>query len=49
MGAETVNLLARKNGYSIAKAEELLGWTPLISLEEGLQRTETYLREKGVI
>ncbi|MBC8357413.1 MAG: SDR family NAD-dependent epimerase/dehydratase, partial [Candidatus Aminicenantes bacterium] len=30
----------------ISLAKEKLGWTPKISLEEGLQKTITYFKEK---
>jgi nucleoside-diphosphate-sugar epimerase len=33
--------------YSNAKAKAQLGWTPEVSLEEGLQRTFAWLREAG--
>jgi nucleoside-diphosphate-sugar epimerase len=35
--------------YSTEKARRLLGWLPLVSLEEGLQITEQWLREIGMI
>jgi nucleoside-diphosphate-sugar epimerase len=35
--------------YSTAKAQRLLGWSPRFSLDEGLRKTETWLREVGMI
>jgi nucleoside-diphosphate-sugar epimerase len=35
--------------YSTDKAKCLLGWSPRFSLEEGLQITEQWLREIGMI
>jgi nucleoside-diphosphate-sugar epimerase len=31
---------------STVKAQRLLGWTPRFSLDEGLRRTEAWLREE---
>ena len=42
-------MLSRHAGYSIAKAERMLGYTPQVSLEEGMARTELWAREKGLI
>jgi nucleoside-diphosphate-sugar epimerase len=44
-----VRYLARTGGYSIAKARDLLGYNPQIDLAEGMRRTETWLREEGLI
>ncbi len=35
--------------YSTEKARSLLGWAPRLSLDEGLRRTEVWLREIGMI
>jgi len=35
--------------FSIDKAKRLLGWEPSVSLDEGLQTTEKWLRESGMI
>jgi nucleoside-diphosphate-sugar epimerase len=45
-----VRYLARRRGtYGIAKARELLGWEPAVTLDEGMERTESWLRERGLI
>ncbi len=42
--------LARQGVADIGKAQEALGWFPLVSLEEGLKRTVEYFRaHKGVL
>lgn len=41
--------LARPGTYSIAKARRLLGYEPRIALDEGMQLTETWLREHGLL
>lgn len=35
--------------FSIAKASRLLGYTPQITLDEGMRRTEAWLREAGYL
>ncbi|CAN5313519.1 NAD(P)-dependent oxidoreductase [soil metagenome] len=35
--------------YSIEKAQDLLGWTPSVSLEAGMARTQTWLRDVGML
>jgi nucleoside-diphosphate-sugar epimerase len=40
---------ARTGGYSIAKARVLLGYEPEVALEDGMRRTEAWLRDRGVI
>ena len=35
--------------YSTEKANCLLGWSPRLSLDEGLQQTEIWLREAGYL
>ena len=35
--------------FSIAKAQRVLGYAPAISLDEGMQRTEQWLRAQGTI
>ncbi len=44
-----VDYIARRGTYSIAKARRLLGYEPRVSLEEGMARTERWLREEGLV
>ncbi|WP_138440488.1 NAD-dependent epimerase/dehydratase family protein [Marinobacter alexandrii] len=46
---DTMLMFARKGGFSLKKASERLGFEPKIGLEEGMQRSETWLRERGDI
>jgi len=46
---ETVNSLRSSNSFSNQKARQLLGWAPLISLEEGITCSENWLREQGYL
>lgn len=45
----TVRYLARRGTYSIEKARRMLGYRPAITLIEGMERTETWLRESQLI
>lgn len=49
LGRNTVRMLSRRAGYSIAKARNLLGYEPRVSLEEGMKRVEQWLRDTGAI
>jgi nucleoside-diphosphate-sugar epimerase len=49
LNSETVYYLTRTGGYSRAKARDLLGWVPQVSLEEGMRRTEAWLRAEGLL
>jgi nucleoside-diphosphate-sugar epimerase len=42
-------LALRRGTYGIAKARELLDWQPKVGLEEGMSRTEAWLRERGLL
>jgi nucleoside-diphosphate-sugar epimerase len=42
-------LALRRGTYGIAKARELLQWSPAIGLDEGMAQTETWLRREGLI
>ncbi|MEW5867853.1 MAG: NAD-dependent epimerase/dehydratase family protein [Chloroflexota bacterium] len=44
-----VQSLRSSNSFSNQKARDLLGWEPAISLEEGMRRTEAWLRQQGYI
>jgi nucleoside-diphosphate-sugar epimerase len=45
---ESMRYLARTGTYSIAKARERLGYAPRVGLEEGMARTEAWLRAAGL-
>lgn len=40
---------ARRGGMNISKARTLLGYTPRLSLEEGMRETEIWLRDQKII
>jgi nucleoside-diphosphate-sugar epimerase len=42
-------LALRRGTYGVGKARELLDWSPAVSLDEGMKRTEAWLREQGLI
>lgn len=44
---DTMLMFSRKGGFSQAKAERLLGYKPKVGLQEGLQRSEAWLKEQG--
>jgi 2-alkyl-3-oxoalkanoate reductase len=44
-----VEYITHPGTYSIAKAQQLLGWEPRVSLEEGMLRTRTWLEETGLV
>lgn len=46
---DTMLMFARQAGMSIDKARNLLGFKPKVTLEEGLRRSEVWLRETGQI
>jgi nucleoside-diphosphate-sugar epimerase len=46
---EAMRMLARRGTYSIAKARRLLGYEPKVDLSEGMQRTERWLAEQGLL
>jgi nucleoside-diphosphate-sugar epimerase len=39
--------LARPGTYSIEKARRVLGYAPAVDLDEGMARTEAWLRAEG--
>jgi nucleoside-diphosphate-sugar epimerase len=45
----TVRYLARTGGYSIDKAQRLLGYQPRVDLDDGMRRTEDWLRSSRLI
>jgi nucleoside-diphosphate-sugar epimerase len=46
---ETIDFLARSHTYSIEKASRVLGYQPRISLDEGMTRTATWLRNHNLL
>ncbi|GAB4570910.1 MAG: NAD-dependent epimerase/dehydratase family protein [Anaerolineae bacterium] len=42
-------LLARRRGYSVNKAAQLLDWRPQVTLVQGMAQAETWLRETGLL
>ena len=45
----SMRYFARRGTYSIEKARRVLGFEPKIDLAEGMGRTETWLREQGML
>lgn len=48
-GRATVLYFTRRGTYSIEKARRVLGFDPVIDLDEGMARTEVWLREQGML
>jgi nucleoside-diphosphate-sugar epimerase len=44
-----VDSLRGKGLISNQKAKDLLGWKPAVPLDEGLRRSEAWLREVGIL
>jgi nucleoside-diphosphate-sugar epimerase len=42
-------LALRRGTYGIEKARRVLGWTPAVGVQEGMDRTEAWLRQKRLI
>ncbi len=47
--AATMRMLAGEGDVSIDKARHVLGWEPRVDLEEGMRRTEAWLRAEGYL
>ncbi|MCZ7529004.1 MAG: NAD-dependent epimerase/dehydratase family protein [Acidimicrobiia bacterium] len=47
--AATMRMLAATGDVSIDKARRILGWEPRIDLDEGMRRTEAWLRSEGFL
>ena len=45
----SVYMIAKPGGYSIDKARRLLGYEPRVTFDEGMRRTEAWLRENGYL
>ena len=46
---EVVKTFRSRNSFSNAKARRILGWEPKVDFEEGMRRTEAWLREQGYL
>jgi nucleoside-diphosphate-sugar epimerase len=44
---QAIQYVSRRAAYPNDKARELLGWAPLVGLDEGMRRTEAWLRSSG--
>ena len=44
-----IRYLARKGTYSIEKARSMLGYEPAVDLDEGMRRSERWLRGEGLL
>jgi nucleoside-diphosphate-sugar epimerase len=49
IGIKFLRYITEKTTYSAQKSRDLLGWSPKISLEEGVKRCIPYLKEKGLL
>ncbi|MBT4521350.1 MAG: NAD(P)-dependent oxidoreductase [Halieaceae bacterium] len=49
VGGGAIDMLSRRAGYSIGKADRMLGYSPQVGLEEGMRRTEMWAREQGLV
>ena len=49
LGRGANEMLSKKTTVSNAKAHRLLGWEPKIDLDEGMRRTEAWLRAQGTL
>ncbi len=49
LGRGAMEMLAKKTTVSNAKARRLLGWQPRVDLEEGMRRTEAWLRAQRLL
>jgi nucleoside-diphosphate-sugar epimerase len=49
LNADDLIFLMRRAVYPNARAREVLGWEPRVTLDEGMKRTEEWLREAGLL
>lgn len=49
LGRGAMEMLSKKNTVSNQKAHDLLGWHPQVDLDEGMRRTEVWLREQKIL
>lgn len=47
--AQSMLMLSKSHTVSAEKARRVLGWTPKVSLAEGMRGTEAWLREQGLL
>jgi 2-alkyl-3-oxoalkanoate reductase len=47
--ARAIEYVTHPGTYSIAKAEQQLGWTPRVDLAEGMARTRAWLEDTGLV
>jgi nucleoside-diphosphate-sugar epimerase len=47
--SRAVTLVDRRGTASSRRIREELGWEPRVDLDEGLRRTEQWLREEGLV
>lgn len=49
LGRGVMTMLAKKRTFSNQKAHRVLNWRPQITLNEGMRRTEEWLRAEGIL
>ncbi len=49
LSGRTLEYVTHSGTYAIDKMERVVGWTPSVGLEDGMARTEAWLRETGRI
>lgn len=49
LGRGAMEMLSKKTTVSNAKAQQLLGWQAQINLDEGMRRTEAWLRKQKIL
>lgn len=49
LGRGAMEMLSKKTTVSNKKAHDLLGWYPQVDLDEGMRRTEVWLREQKIL
>ena len=49
LGRGTIGMLSRRAGYSIEQARSVLGYSPVVGLEEGMARTSAWARQEGLL
>jgi nucleoside-diphosphate-sugar epimerase len=49
LGRGVMEMLAKTRPVSNTKAHEVLGWSPTVDLDEGMARTEAWLRAQGFL